>query len=333
MRLSSWMLLAVFVLGGCGAAAKDNSGASSPDPSHLTSSGGAAGATIEIERASQAIEAGDYEQARAILEEAARKAPGNGTAAYYLGVACEKLGDMPAAERHYQEAMRLAPELTEAAINLGALHIDAGNFDKAVAVTRAALKRQPNDAALQINLGMALEGQGDKQAAVEAYGRALQAGEANPTLRWQYAALLLETGEKARAAEELKLALSGAGEDRALLASIGRALGASGSYAECVKALDRAIALGDAAELRVGRGLCRHSLDDETGASADFEAAIGLAPEYAAAHYYLGRSLLALGKRDAAIRSLEKSAKLAEGTPLATKAREEAAAAKKKTKK
>lgn len=333
MRRSLWIFLAGFAIGGCGGASKGQAGPSRPEASPLVESEQAdRGVTAEIERASLLIEASDYEGAREILEEALRKQPSSGTAAYYLGVALEKLGDMAGAERQYQSAMRLAPGLVEAAINLGALYIDGENFDAAATATRAALKKQPNDPALLVNLAMALEGQGDRRGALEAYGKALQGGDGHPALRWQYAALLLETGDKARAAEELKRALASAGDDRALLASIGRALGAAGSFAECVSALDRAIAVGDAAELRVGRGLCRHSLDDEPGATADFEAAVGLAPEYAPAHYYLGRSLLTLGKRDAGIRSLEKAAKLAEGTPLSAKAREEAAAARKKAK-
>lgn len=333
MRLSLWIFLAGFVVAGCGGASKGQGGPSRPETGPLAESERAErGMTAEVERASRLIEASDYEAAKGVLEDALRKQPNSGTAAYYLGVALEKLGDTGGAERQYRNAMRLAPELVEAALNLSALYIDTERFDEAVAAIRAALKKQPNDPALLANLAMALEGQGDKRGALEAYGKALHGGEGNPALRWQYAVLLLETGDKSRAAEELKRALASAGEDRALLASIGRALGAAGSFAECVSALDRAITVGDAAELRVGRGLCRHSLDDEPGAKADFEAAVGLAPEYAPAHYYLGRSLLALGKRDAGIRALEKAAKLAEGTPLSTKAREEAAVARKKTK-
>lgn len=329
---NSWMWLMAVAMVGCGGSAKEPASASSAaNEVRLEEADSRASADpAEIERAARLIEAGQFEAARAILEEAIQRQPSHGAAAYYLGVALEGLGDPSGAAERYRDALKLEPDLAEAAINLGALYIDAGRFDDAVRVTNAALGKRPHEPALLTNLALALEGQGKKDAALAAYAKALKGAEGNAALRFQYASLLLETGDKDRAIEALKAALTGAADDRALLASIGRALGTAGAFADCVTALDRAIAVGDAADLRIGRGLCRHSLEDEPGAKQDFEKAVQLAPEYAPGHYYLGRSLLSLGKRDAGIRSLEKAASLAKDTPLASKAREEAAAARKK---
>lgn len=328
----SWMVLFAVATAACGTTTSEGRGPeSAPANAGETSrASNDAGAAAELARATPLIEAGDFAAARGVLEQAVSRYPTSGSLAYYLGVTLENLGDVAGAERQYAEAIKLAPDLAEAAINLGALYVDAGRFEDAVAVARAGLKKRPNDSALQVNLALALEGKGDRAGALAAYGKAVQNAAKNASLRYQYAALLLEEGEKQRAADELKLALADAGDDRALLASIGRALGSAGAFNECITALDRAIVAGDAAELRIGRGLCRHSLRDEAGAKADFESAVQLAPSYAPAHYYLGRSLLSLGKRDAAVRSLEEAARLGKDTPLATKAREEASAARKK---
>lgn len=330
MKSSLTMVVLAMAMVGCGAEAIQQP--ASPEPGRLE--GGASEASSEgsalIQKATRAIQAGDFAAAKGPLEEARSKAPQNSTAAYYLGVTLEQLGDVAGARENYEAAIALAPELIEASINLGALLIDAGEFEEAIRVTRAGLNARPDETALLINLAMALEGANDHAGALEAYAKAVARDEGNATLRWQYAALLLESGEKGRAADELRRALDGAGDDRALLASIGRSLGSAGAYADCAKAFDRAIAVQDASELRLGRGLCRHSLKDEAGALEDFEAAVNLSPTSAIAHYYRGQSLLTLGKRQEAIRSLEEAARLAEDAQLAKKARDAAAAARKK---
>lgn len=330
MKSSLTMVVLAMAMVGCGAAATQQP--SSPEPGRLEAEASKASneASALIERATSAIQAGDFAAAKDALEEARAKAPRNGTAAYYLGVTLEQLGDAAGAQENYEAAIALAPELVEAPINLGALLIDAGRFEEAARVTRAALSKRPDEAALLINLAMALEGAKDHAGALSAYAKAVGHDQGNATLRWQYAALLLEKGEKGRATDELRRALDDAGEDRALLASIGRSLGSAGAYADCAKAFERAITLQDAAELRLGRGLCRHSLKDEAGALQDFDAAVKLSPTSAIAHYYRGQSLLALGKRQDAARALEEAARLAEDAQLAQKARDAAAAARKK---
>ena len=62
--------------------------------------------------------------------------------------------------------------------------------------------------------------------------------------------------------------------------------------------LDQAIAKkGDVAEMWVRRGVCKHELGDEPGATKDYEGAIAVDPKFAAAHYYLGVSLAAQKKK------------------------------------
>lgn len=326
MKRSS-ILLMVLALAGCGANASAPKGPHD-ESSSLESQAPDDGA--EIQEASRAIEAGEFARARALLEEVLQARPESGAAAYYLGVALENLGDISAAEQSYRNAMRSSPQLVEAAINLGALYIDAENFDEAISVTQASLANHPDDLALRVNLAMALEGRGESGEALRAYEKALELGQESAVLRWQYASLLLQVGEKDKARGELERALANAEDDRAVLATIGHSLRSAGAFASCVRAFDRAIDIEDAAELRLSRGLCRHSLDDEPGAKDDFESATRMAPENPAAHYYLGKSLLALRQKEAGIRALEEAARLAEDTPLATKAREEAQAARKK---
>jgi tetratricopeptide (TPR) repeat protein len=285
--------------------------------------------SAEVERAIASIKAGDYRSAKAALEQALRKNPKDGTASYYMGVALENLGDKAGAEQKYKDAMENAPDLAEAAVNLGALYLDQSKWDDAIAVTQKGLLKRTEDPALHANMAVALRGKGDKEGAAAEYERAVKVVGDNPDLRFAYGSLLLEMGNKAKAATELKAALGAAGSNRALLASIGRLLGPAGAYADCVSALDRAIAAGDDPELRVRRGVCRHSLKDEAGAKADYEAAIKLNPKYAPAHYYLAESLRASGEAPAAIKEFETAHSLEPSSALGKKSKEQAEATRK----
>lgn len=298
------------------------------------SSGGAAASpgSSELERAEASIKSGEFASARASLERALQKSPKNAKVLYYLGVCLEHLEDKAGAEKYYKEALAANPDLVEAALNLGALWLDASRWDDAIAVTEKALHRRSDDPGLHANMAVALSGKGDKQRALASYERAVKLAGDNAELRFGYASLLLESGDKTKASAELKAALGGAAGNRALLASLGRALGQAGAFADCVAALDKAIALGDDPELRVRRGLCRHSMKDEVGAKADFEAAASQNPKFAPARYYLGESLLAAGNGAQAAKEFDAAAAAAPAGELAEKARHQAEAARKRKK-
>jgi tetratricopeptide (TPR) repeat protein len=287
----------------------------------------------EVDRAIAAIKANDFRSAKAACETALHKNPKNGMASYYMGVALENLGDKASAETHYKDAMTNAPDIAEAAINLGALYLDGKRWDDAIGVTQKGLVKRPDDPALHANMAFALRSKGDKMGASAEYERAIKVVGDNADLRFAYGTLLLEMGNKSKAASELKGALAAAGSNRALLASIGRSLGLAGAFAECVAALDKAIAAGDDVELRVRRGLCRHSLKDEGGAKADFEAGTKLDPKYGPAHYYLGESLLAAGNAAQAAKEFDAAATAAPQSELGKKAKDQAEAARKAAKK
>jgi tetratricopeptide (TPR) repeat protein len=289
--------------------------------------------TPEVDRAIASIKANDFKSAKGALEQALAKNPKNGTASYYLGVALENLGDKPGAEQKYKDAMSNAPDLVEAAINLGALYLDQSKWDDAIAVTQKGLAKRSDDPALHANMAMALRGKGDKEGAAVEYEKAVKVVGDNPDLRYAYGELLLQMGNKPKAAIELKGALAAAGSNRALLASIGRLLGSAGAFADCVAALDKAISVGDNAELRVRRGLCRHSMKDESGAKSDFEAAIKADPKFGPAHYYLGESLLAAGESAKAAKEFDAAATAAPQSELGKKAKAQAEAARKNPKK
>jgi len=335
IRGRAWLGLSVLVAcggGGPGAQAPRAEPEAPPTLDSPAANGESGTGSGEVERAVAAIKASDFANARAALEQALRKNPKNGAASYYMGVVLENTGDKAGAQQRYLEARASSPELVEAAVNLGALYLDENRWDDAIAVSQSAMAQRPDEPALHANVAVALRGKGDARGAAGEYERAIKVAGDNADLRFAYGSLLVEMGNKPKAIEQLRAALPSAAGHRALLASIGRLFGAAGAFSDCVTALDGAVALGDDAELRVRRGLCRHSLKNETAARADFQAATKLDPKFAPGHYYLAEALVATGNTAQALKELDAAVAAAPHSELGKKAKARAEALRPATK-
>ncbi len=275
----------------------------------------------ELERGMAYAKAEKYAEAKEHFEKAIAVKP---TAVAYanLGVAYEKTGDKAGAEKAYKSALSLDAGLVDAAVNLAALYLDEPpRPDEAIVVLKTAIAKAPEPKLFQ-NLGYALGVKGEVDAAAKAYEAALAKGE-DAQIRFAYGSLLFDHKQVDKAAEQLKKAVDGAKDDAAMLASAGVMLGFAKAYGDCVKAFDRAIKIkAQSPESYVRRGTCKHGLDDEAGAQADYEAAIKVDPNFAAAHYYLGLSALGQKNKLKAIVELEKAMKLGAGKPIGKLAQE-----------
>jgi Flp pilus assembly protein TadD len=267
-------------------------------------------ASTEVQRGVTYLENGRFEEARVHLEKALTMSPGHAEASFYLGVARERSGDRAGAEQAYKQALAAKPALVEATLNLAALYLDdPSRPDDAIALLKSGLERTAGEPQLLANLGYAQGLRGDLAAASKAYEASLASAD-DPTVRLAYGTLLFQSKELERAAAELRKALAKTGDDAALLATIARMLGPAKDFAGCVAALDRAVKLKPDPELHVRRGTCRHELNDEAGARADYEEAIKLDEKFTAAHYYLGISYFFDRKPQSAKRELERVVEL-----------------------
>lgn len=310
LGMTKWLPLALCALAACGAPQEPPSAPLTADPPHESSSSDPGSAETELDRGIAYLKSEKLEDARAHLEKSLQlKATGD--AHYYLGVIKEKQRDIPGAEESYKKALALDGRLTEAATNLSAIYLeDPPRPDEAIAVLQAAQAKTPGDARVAQNLAYALGLKGDVAGASKQYDDALAKGD-DAMVRFAYGTMLFEHKELEKAAEQLKKALAGAKDDAPLLVTLGRMLGGSKAYGDCVTAFDRAIKIkATEPEWFVRRGTCRHEIKDEAGAQSDFQAAIKVDPKFAAAHYYLGLSLLETRKPNSAIAELEKAALL-----------------------
>ena len=326
---TNWLPLAVLVLAACSAPLPPPSEPLTADPPIGSTSPSDGAADTELSRGIAYLKNERPEDAKTHLEKSLELKP-TADAHYYLGLTREKLKDLPGAEESYKKALAIDGKLAEAAANLGAIYLDdPPRPDEAIAVLQAALAKSPGDARLAQNLGYAFGLKGDVPSAIKQYESVLAKGD-DALVRFAYGTMLYEHKELEKAAEQLKKVLAGLKDDAPMLVTVGRMLGGSKAFGDCVKAFDRAIKLkATEPEWFVRRGTCRHEMKDESGAQNDFRAAIKVDPKFAAGHYYLGLSLLGEKKRAGAIASLEKAAALGGDIGKAAKERIDALTKKK----
>ncbi len=283
----------------------------------------------ELDRGVAYVKNEKFAEAKEHFQKAIAVKPSAG-AFTYLGIVDEKTGDRPGAVAAYKSALGVDPGFVEAAQNLAAIYLDdPARPDDAIAVLKPAIAKSPAPQLLQ-NLAFAYGLKGDLDSASKAYEASLAKGE-DAQARFAWGALLLKNKQADRAAEQFKKAVDGARDDVQILVISGQMLDEARAYGDCVRAFDRAIKIkATDPDWFVRRGRCKHSLGDEPGAQADYEAAIKVDASFAAAHLYLGVSALARNNRLKATVELEKAQKLGGDGPIGKVARQRLEALNKK---
>jgi tetratricopeptide (TPR) repeat protein len=336
-------IAACATLGACGGPAQP---ADKPDPSLAppgpstaapaaasgTDGPVAASSSEDVTRGTAAIKAGDWAGARTAFEAAIKKNPKQADAHYYLGLAMDKAGDKPGAEKSYKTALDLQPDLQEAAENLTAIYVEGQKFDEAIAVARKALVKNARNAGMQLNLAFALSGKGDVEGASKAFEDAVRLAPNDAQFYLAYAQHLGAAKKADEAIAKLKQAQRVAGEDAALLGTIGYEFKTLRALPECIAAFDKAIVAKDNADFRTNRAQCKYVAKDKAGAMADLQAAIAKEPGFAPAHYWLGSWLHEDGKFAEAAAEYDAYLKAAPKGPMAKAAEAKSKLAKDKKK-
>lgn len=336
----------VFALAACGGGATPKP-VDSPDPSlappastgagGTPTAGGTDGAAAtstsdDVTKGTAAVKAGDWNGAKAAFEAAIKKNPKQADAHYYLGLVMDKTGDRGAAEKHYKEALTLSPDLQEAAENLTAIYVETQKFDDAIVIAKKSLARNAKNSEMQLNLAVALSGKGDVEGATKAFDDAVKLAPNDARFYLAYAQHLNAAKKNDEAIAKLKQAQRVAGDDAALLGTIGFELRTARAVPECIAAFDKAITIKDNADFRTNRAMCKLAAKDKPGALADLQAATVKEPSFAPAHYWLGSILHDDGKFPEAVASYEAYLKAAPKGPMAKAAEAKAKLAKEKKK-
>jgi tetratricopeptide (TPR) repeat protein len=286
----------------------------------------------DVTKGTASIKAGDWTSARASFEAAIKKNPKQADAHYYLGLVMDKTGDKAAAEKSYKTALDLQPDLLEAAENLTAIYVEGQKYDEAIAIAKKILTKNAKNAEMQLNLAFALSGKGDVDGASKAFEDALKLAPNDARFYVGYAQHLAAAKKKDDAIAKLKQAQRVAGDDAAMLGTIGFELKVNRAVPECIAAFDKAISLKDNADFRTNRAQCKLAANDKPGALADLQAATQKDASFAPAHFWLASVLHDDGKFPEAVTEYEAYLKAAPKGPMAKRAEEKLKLAKDKKK-
>lgn len=88
-------------------------------------------AASKLDKAEDAIEAGDYQQAIPLLQDVIDADSDNADAYNYLGFAHRKLGNLEKSKRYYDQALAIDPDHKGANEYLGELYLRLGDLGKA----------------------------------------------------------------------------------------------------------------------------------------------------------------------------------------------------------
>lgn len=127
-----------------------------------------------VKRTSFLVNAGKFEQAIVILNEALIKYPNQQDILLQLGIAHRKAKSYLQAEQVYQQALKLNPACIECMNNLAVTVLMNGHVDRSIALLGEVNKKKPDYPEGHFNLAVAYEKSGQLKNAVQSYQRYLQ---------------------------------------------------------------------------------------------------------------------------------------------------------------
>lgn len=237
-------------------------------------------------RAEGALDAGDPQQATALLEEAVRMQPYSAELRYKLGVALQASGETGRARSSYERAVELDERHARAHNNIGCLLQAQGEPQAAIVNYRRALAAQPDLSEALSNLAIALLEQGEAHEAERAARAALLRDPRSALLHRLLGDLLRQTRRPEAAVESCREAVRLAPGEANAHNSLGLALSDLGRLDAAVEALRTAVALDPGlGEARVNLGLALEKCGDEDAALAQYRAALDCPPQTAEAMF------------------------------------------------
>lgn len=216
-----------------------------------------------------ACEAGHFDQALPLLDQAVRAAPRNAEMLNTLGEARRCHGDFVGSIKTFRQALKIKPDFSEAMSNLARVLGQQGKLAEALTYIERALRLAASDPGAWVEKGRILQLQGRQGEAVSCYERALSLDQNV----WE-------------AHVNLGAALRYLREPQRALAHFQRALEINPASAEAF----------------CNRGTAFEDLGQLGKAIESFQQALQLKPDYADALFNLANVLRLSGDHDAAVR-------------------------------
>jgi tetratricopeptide (TPR) repeat protein len=125
------------------------------------------GSGSPLHEAQTLLQQGQFEQAKAILDEEVRRDPAKADAYDLLGIVYTSEKDFVHAHEAFDQALKIAPNSKTTHNNLGNLYVAEGKFDLAEKEFAGVLKAAPADRDANYNLGLLLMAKGNPLAAIQ----------------------------------------------------------------------------------------------------------------------------------------------------------------------
>lgn len=230
----------------------------------------------------------------------APKAAPDAPASLELALACHRSGRLDEAEKAYRQVLAADANNVDALHFLGVLAYQRKDYRRASELITQALSHNAGNPAAHNNLGNVLQAQSKLDDAMRCYLEALALQPDYADALCNLAALFQTRGDPGKAASCYRRALSAAPGHAAARANLERLLQDEETGVQELLSDQRRSETADAdAHISLGRRFkARGALDK---AVAHYDKALALAPDSAAALYYLGNARMDAGECDEAI--------------------------------
>ena len=249
-------------------------------------------AAPQLDAAARMMQAGQFAQARPLLEQFLRAHPGVGRAHWLLGGALLNTGDSVGAERAVRSAIGLEPGNPSSLALLGEILGAQGRLPEAEASLRRALALEPRHIPAMTNLAKALLAQHRASDACRLIDDFIRTVGQTPALLMLRAQALLSMADHARAIPAFQQAVAAAPADANARLGLAAAFADSGQHVAAEQTVRTMLGGGaDSAESRfvLARALLGQQRIEE--AESEFRNAIRLRPDYLEAHVNLAETL------------------------------------------
>jgi tetratricopeptide (TPR) repeat protein len=247
------------------------------------------------EHAQQAIDRGDYEQARLELLQLTTQVPASAEAQHWLGMVLKLEDRLPEAEACFRAALQRDPDYVEALIGLGQVEAQQGNPAPALSHLETAIEIEPHRAEGHFSLGRLLEALGRTDEALAEYFRALECEPNNAEVSLRIAAIQLTRSQPDQALSRLDQSVELAPENGEARDLRGRAHLTLRHYAKAIEDFRSAAKrFPDRADVYYNLALALEADRKPADALRATEEALRIAPDYADARGLSQRLALAL---------------------------------------
>jgi tetratricopeptide (TPR) repeat protein len=256
----------------------------------------------------------DFKGAIAEFDQALKAQPNYPEALNWRGGAYNQLDDSKQAIASWNQAIQLKSDYSRPYYNRGLVKGSLGDIEGAMSDLNTAIRLEPTLAVAYNYRGLAKGSLGDTEGAISDLNTAIRL---EPTLAQAYnnrGSIFIKQGKTDAALKDFRQAVQMAPKNGSFYSNLCRAELANYNEQAGFDACDRAISLGyEHPVAYTNRGVARLRLKDpKAKAIADFDQAIKLDPEEAAAYFNRGHQLILTdpSKRQAGIRDLETALRL-----------------------